>query len=132
MAVKIAEFPASVLPYKIIYDPAFGSAPIVDITNGAGTLYSINLDNTLAANAYYVKLWLSTASFTLGTSNPEAMFKVAAQQDLVIQLPGGLPFSALSVVIVDSAKDATASGVSSTSHTTSSNPGAIKVTLVTS
>ena len=132
MAVQIAEFPSTVLPYKIVYDPSFGSVPIVDITGSAGTLYSINLDNTLAANAYYVKLWLSTASFTLGTSNPEAMFKVAAAQDLVIQLPGGLPFSALSVVIVDGAKDATAAGVSSTSHTTAGNSGAVKVTLITS
>ena len=129
MAVQIAEFPSTVLPYKIVYDPSFGSVPIVDITGSAGTLYSINLDNTLSANAYYVKLWLSTASFTLGTSNPEAMFKVAAAQDLVIQLPGGLPFSALSVVIVDNNADGEND---SSTHTTAGNSGTIKVTMVTS
>jgi hypothetical protein len=126
MPLKIADFPASVLPYKIIYESSLTNSPLVDVTGSSGTLYYVHVDNTGGVNNYSAKMWLSTASFTLGTSNPEVMFKVPSGQSVECHFPGGIAFSALSAVLVDSNTDA------GTAITTTGNNSTPKLTLLTS
>lgn len=120
--LKIAKFNQSVLPYKIVTDSTLTADPIIDVTQGSGTIYDMHIVVT-GSDAYYLKFWLQTASVTIGTTPPDVIFKLAANDDLSINFPGGLPFTALTAAIVDTAAD---------SDSTKTGATTVDITVVTS
>jgi hypothetical protein len=126
--LKIASFNRSVLEYKIVTDSALGLAPIVDVTGSSGTLYDISLDlsSGIQVATYYLKLWLQTATVTVGTTVPDLIFRADKNQVLRLNFPGGIPYTALSAALVSGPEDSNAA------HSTTSNSGTIKITMVTS
>lgn len=123
--LKIAKFNYSILPYKIVTDSSLTHDPIVDVTQGSGALYDLTLDLSTGINHnYYLKIWLQTASITVGTTPPD--FMIEADQDQIIRMsfPNGIPFTALSAALVDSSAD------NSNSYTTTNNSGTVKIHMV--
>jgi hypothetical protein len=125
--LKIAQFSGGVLPYTIVSDSSITNDPIIDVTGSAGTVYDINLDLSSGINHnYYLKLWLQTASVTLGTTPPDIIIEADQDQIVRVNFPGGLYFSALSAALVDSNAD------NSVAMTTTNNSGTVKLTLTVS
>lgn len=132
MALKLANLPADTLPYKIVSENDFNSL-LTDITAGSGTLHYIKFKSTTtAANnsgvSYYVKISFSSSAITVGTSTPDMMFQITgstAGVEVAIPLPGGIPFSALSLWVVDSNAD-------NATTRTAPNAGVVSFTAVTS
>lgn len=125
--LKIASFDTSVLQYKIVNDSSITNAPLVDVLQGSGVLRDISLDlSTGINNDYYLKLWLQSASLTLGTTPPDIIIKADDDQIVRMNFPGGIPFSALSAALVDSNAD------NSAAMTTTNNSGTVKITMVVS
>ena len=125
--LKIASFKTETLAYKIISDVAIDATPIVDVTSGGGKIYSINMDATVGiANDYFLKLWLTTSTVTIGTTPPDVIIKIPEDVVTRVNYPDGLPFSSLSAAITDTALD------NSNSITTSGNSASVKLSIVTS
>jgi hypothetical protein len=125
--LKIAKFNSSTLPYRLVSDSSITNDPIIDVTGTSGVLYDINLDlSTGINNNYYLKLWLTTASVTIGTTPPDVIIEADQDQIIRVQYPGGLPFSALSAALVDGNAD------NSAAMTTSGNSGTVKLTMTVS
>lgn len=70
-----------------------------DIVGAAGTLYAIEMDNTLNAAVTYVCLWdAASGSVTVGTTAPDWIFRVAASVARTVIFPAGVAFaSALTI-----------------------------------
>ncbi len=125
--LKIASFDSATLSYKIISDSSIGAAPIVDVTSGSGKIYDINVDTSSGINNdYFLKLWLTTASVSIGTTPPDVIIKIPQDKVIRTNYPGGLPYTSLSAALVSGAED------SNTTHTTSGNSGTVNLTIVTS
>ena len=132
MALKLADLPTTVIPYKIVSENDF-TGLLSDVTQGSGILYSLDFKSTtLAANnsgvSYYVKISLTSSSVIPGTSTPDIMFQItgsSAGTRISIPFPGGISFSALSLWVVDSNAD-------SQTTRTAPNSGAVSFTAVTS
>ena len=126
--LKIAKFNQGILPYKIVTDSSLNATPIIDVTGSGGTLYDLTLDlSTGINNNYYLKLWLQTATVTVGGSSgtaPDIIIKADQDQIIRMNYPGGIPFTALTAALVDSAAD------TESTMTTSGNSGTIKITMV--
>jgi hypothetical protein len=120
--LKIAKFNSSVLPYRIVTDTTLTNDPIIDVTQGSGTIYEVHV-TVAAGNNYYLKLFLQTASIALGTTPPDVVIKTDASSTTRMSFPGGLPYTALSAVIVDGAADNSSAKTGS---------GAVDITIVTS
>jgi|TARA_R100000149_G_scaffold64986_1_gene38162 hypothetical protein len=103
--LKTANLDSSVLSYKIIQDTQLGPDAIVDVTQGSGTLYAIHVDATSATAHQYLKLKLTTSEVTPGTTTPDMMIFVAAQQRFTVSLPSGLAYSSLSAFLTSSQAD---------------------------
>ena len=133
MALKLANLPADTLPYKIVSENDF-TGLLTDITAGSGTLHYIKFKSTaVTANnqvgqSYYVKISFSSSAITVGTSTPDMMFQITGSSggtELAIPLPGGIPFSALSLWVVDSNAD-------NATTRSAPNAGVVSFTAVTS
>ena len=125
--LKIASFSSSVLPYKIVNDTSITATPLIDVVQGSGSLRDITLDLSTGINHnYYLKLWLQSASVTVGTTPPDIIIKADQDQIIRMAFPGGIPFSALSAGLYDSSAD------NSAAMTTTSNSGSVNITMVVS
>tara|TARA_R110002012_G_scaffold285299_1_gene476395 strand:+ start:87 stop:485 length:399 start_codon:yes stop_codon:yes gene_type:complete len=132
MAFKLANLPDDVLPYKIATETDF-TGLLSDITQSSGTLNYLKFKSTtLAANSsgvsYYVKISFSSSAITVGTSTPDMMFQITGSSggtEIAIPLPGGIPFSTLSLWVVDSNAD-------NATTRTAPNAGVLSFTAVTS
>jgi len=109
--LKIAKFGKSVLPYRIITDTTLGATPVIDVTQAGGVLYSLKaVHNGSAGTASYVKLFLTSASVTLGTTIPDIMFYLPNNNAVVdMHFPSGIPFTALSANVTDAANESATS-----------------------
>ena len=122
--LKIAKFNSSVLPYRIVTDTTLTNDPIVDVTQGSGTIYEIHFSIAQGNGDpfFYLKLFLQTASITLGTTPPDVVVECQGGTTTRMSFPGGLPYTALSAVVVDSNAD---------NGTAKSNNNAVDITIVT-
>ena len=86
-----------------------------DIDSGAGTLWAIEVDNTLNAAVTYVKLYnAASGAVTVGTTAPDFIFPIPASVSRAIMFPQGFAYStALSIAAV------TAGGTAGTTGPTS-------------
>jgi len=126
MALKTAAFDENILYYKVVEEDSLGN-PIIDVTQESGSLYYIKLDAvTGIANDYYVKFSFTATSVTAGTTASDLTLYLKQSTDLCVVLPDGIPFSKLSVWMVDGPKD------SISARTTSGNSAAVKLTMITS
>tara|TARA_X000001388_G_scaffold36596_1_gene25894 strand:- start:510 stop:875 length:366 start_codon:yes stop_codon:yes gene_type:complete len=60
---------------------------------GSGTLYKVEINNTTNSSPVYVKLWLSTGSITVGTTDPHYVFKCPASVTRSYSCPKGAAFA---------------------------------------
>jgi len=79
------------------------------------TIYAIIIDNSANAAASFLKLWdVASGSVTVGTTDPDAIIKIAASVKKTIVFPEGLVFAtALTAACV------TAGGTAGTSNPSS-------------
>ena len=110
------------MAYNILIETDLENTMLQDVGNGSITIYSMHLNNAANSGSLYVKCYNNTSA-TLGTDNPELIFRLFGTQVLDVVFPGGLTMSTgLCLACVDSV---------GTAGTTS--PGsAVKVRLVTS
>ena len=126
MALKTAAFDSSILQYKLISEDSLGN-PIIDIPQESGSLYYVKLDAiTGIANDYYVKFSFTATTVTAGTTAADMTLYLKQGTDLCVTMPEGIPFSQLSVWMVDGPKDTISA------RTTSGNSSTVKLTMVTS
>ena len=94
--LKTANLASTILTNKIVVDTKLDQTAVVDVTQGPGTLYAIEVDAT-ATNAgghQYLKLKLTTADVTVGTT-----------KRFVTCFPGGLPYTSLTAWLTSSEAD---------------------------
>ena len=86
-----------------------------DVDSGAGTLYAVEIDNTLNGAITYVKLYeAAAADVTVGTTAPNFIFRVAASEKRVFHMPEGVAYAtALSMAAVTAAGTAGNTGPTS-------------------
>tara|TARA_R110000823_G_scaffold231341_1_gene358062 strand:- start:108 stop:500 length:393 start_codon:yes stop_codon:yes gene_type:complete len=105
--LKTANLASTILTNKIVVDTKLDQTAVVDVTQGPGTLYAIEVDAT-ATNAgghQYLKLKLTTADVTVGQTIPDAMIRCVAQKRFVTCFPGGLPYTSLTAWLTSSEAD---------------------------
>lgn len=103
--LKTANFDSTVLAYKIIDDIKLANVAVVDVTQGSGTLYFIEVDATGTQNHQYLKLKFTTSEVTVGTTTPDFVVMCATNQRFAVSIPGGVPFSSLSAWLTSSQED---------------------------
>ena len=111
MALTVTGFSNTALTYKLAAETNGGDTLSADIFGGSGTLYAIDFDNQSTSNAAYLKIKLTSGTISVGTTEPDLMFKLAAAAGTnasqasrtSIQFPAGLAFSQLSFWITDAA-----------------------------
>ncbi|MFA4971251.1 MAG: hypothetical protein WC683_01475 [bacterium] len=87
---------------KLIVETGAGVTPDTDVTGGAGTLYMIDVDNTgNPADQACLKVYDSAAP-TVGTTAPELVVRVPANQRRSVVVPEGWGFAHLSFACVTS------------------------------
>lgn len=107
---------------KLIKDTDAGATASTDVTGTSGSIFMIDVDNTAnVADAAYLKIY-DAASPTVGTTVPDFVLKVPANQRRAMVAPDGLDFSALSYAVV------TAGGTSGTTAPSST----VTLSMVTS
>ena len=86
-----------------------------DIDSGAGTLYAVEVDNTLNAAVTYVKLYnAASGAVTVGTTAPDFIFLVPASVSRAFIFPQGIAYdTALSIAAVTTAGTAGVTGPTS-------------------
>jgi len=85
---------------KLIKDTEANATPETNVTGAAGTLYMLDIDNRgNPADVAYLKIY-DDAAPTVGTSDPDFIFKVPVNQRRQIVCPDGLDFAALSFAVV--------------------------------
>ena len=110
------------MTYNLFIETDLEGTLIEDVGNGAVTIYSMHLNSAANSEHVYVKCYNNTSG-TLGTDNPELIFRLYATQVLDVVFPTGLYFgTGLCIACV------TTSGTAGTSNPAS----AVKVRLVTS
>jgi len=87
---------------KLIKDTDAGATAQTDVTGTAGSIFMIDVDNTAnGADAAYLKIY-DDAAPTVGTTDPDHIFRIPVNQRRTIVAPDGLDFSALSYAVVTS------------------------------
>ncbi len=124
--LKTADVASSILNYKIVQDTSLNATAIVDVTQGSGTLYSIEVDATAAQAHQYLKLKFTTTEVVVGTSTPDAVIMCASGQRFHLCLPAGIAYTGLSAWLTSSQAD------SATTNTENSNNRNTIVRFVTS
>ena len=87
---------------KLIVETDAGVTPDTNVTGAAGTLYIIDVDNTgNPADQACLKLY-DNAAPTVGSTAPEMVVRVKANQRRGVVIPEGWDFAALSFACVTS------------------------------
>lgn len=98
------------LTYKIIYDSTLTNTAIVDVTQTSGYIYDIVVANTDAGDRGVLKICLTSSDPIVGTTTPDIQLFVLPSTTIRVSIPGGVPFSKLSMwQTTDTAASATAS-----------------------
>jgi hypothetical protein len=108
--LKTANLDSSILANKIVVDTRLDQTAVVDVTQGSGTLYAIEVDAT-ATNAgqhQYLKLKLTTADVTVGQTIPDVVIRCVAEKRFVTCFPAGLPYTSLTAWLTSSEADSAA------------------------
>ena len=100
--LKTAKLDSSVIKNRIIEDTQLGPTAIVDVVQGSGTLYAIEIDASAANVHQYRKLKLTTSDVTVGTTEPDIVIMCAAQKKFTHCIPAGLSFTSLSAWLTTS------------------------------
>lgn len=100
--LKTAKLDRSVLQNKIIQDTQLGATAIVDVVQGAGTLYALEVDASSANVHQYLKIKLTTSEVTVGTTEPDIVIMCASQKKFTHCIPAGLQFTSLSAWLTTS------------------------------
>ena len=124
--LKTANVDDSILTYKIVSDSSLNETAIVDVTQGSGVLYEIEVDATAAQAHQYLKLKFQTTEVVVGTTTPDIVLMCAAQKRTYFCLPGGVSYTGLTAWLV------TAQGDSANTNSESSNNRNTIVRFVTS
>lgn len=85
---------------KLIVETSAGTTPDNNVTGAAGTLYTVDIDNTgNAGTAAYLKIY-NAAAPVVGTTAPDLIFEAPANQRRDFVIPRGWDFTALSFACV--------------------------------
>ncbi len=106
---------------NLIKETSAGATANNDVTGTSGTIYMIEVDNAANSSSSFMKIY-DDAAPTIGTTVPDHVFRVPANQVRQIVCPGGMDFSNLSFAVV------TAGGTMGTTSPAS----AVVVAIVTS
>ncbi len=88
---------------KLIRETSAGATPNNDVTGAAGTLYTVEVDNTgNPADPAYLKIYDSAAP-VVGTTAPSLIFHVPVNVRRSFVMPQGWAFSHLSFACVTAA-----------------------------
>lgn len=88
---------------KLIKDTDADENAKTNVTGAAGTIYMIDINNEAnPSDVAYLKIY-DNAAPTVGTTDPDFIFKVPVNQRRAIVCPDGLDFAALSFAVVTSA-----------------------------
>jgi len=123
--LKTANLDQAKLTYKIVEDERLDQTAIIDVTQGSGALCAIEVDATAATSHQYLKLKFVTSAVTVGTTTPDMVVFVAAQQRFVLSIPGTVAFTNLSAWLTSSQED------SATANTEAANQRYTKVRFIT-
>jgi len=109
--------------FKVAYHSQITNAVTSNLTDGAGSLFSVKIENTNNA-AVYIKI-ANAFTATSGTTPPDWIFSCPASSTYTYEIPNGVAFKALSVWANENAAES--------DNTTPSVSGqeAVKVTLLT-
>jgi hypothetical protein len=109
--------------FKVAYHSQITNAVTSNLTDGAGSLFSIKIENTNNA-AVYIKI-ANAFTATSGSTAPDWIFSCPAASTYTYEIPNGLAFKALSVWANENAVE--------TDDTTPSVSGNefVRVTIVT-
>ena len=129
MALTVTGFSSSNLAYKLAKETDASDTASLDIFGGGGTLHSLRIDNTSQSNAAFLKMKITAGTVTVGTTEPDLMFHLAAAQDAShanrsvaqIEFPSGLRFSQMSFWVTDAA-----------ATSDQGDPGTVTVTILAS
>ena len=97
MSTNLKTADVASLTYKIIYDSTLTNTANIDVTQQSGYLYDIAIENTDAGDAGVLKICLNSSDPVVGTTVPDIYISVAASTTIRIAIPGGVPFSKLSM-----------------------------------
>ena len=86
---------------KVLHDANMTNTAQLNITDGAGTLFSCKIVNTNNA-AVFIKLVFGY-TFSVGTTPPDLVFSCPASSTYEYDIPGGIPFGALCVCATENA-----------------------------
>lgn len=85
---------------KLVKDTDANATAETDVTGASGTIYMIDLDNEAnPADVAYLKIYDDPAP-TVGTTDPDFIFKMPVNQRRQIVCPDGLDFTNLSFAVV--------------------------------
>lgn len=76
------------------FQDTLNSNAAVVVKASAGTLYSIDIDNSALASVIYTKLVDSAGAVVVGTTDPNWIIRVPASTRITVQFVGGHSFSA--------------------------------------
>ena len=109
--------------FKVAYHSQITNAVTSNLTGGAGSLYSIKIENSNDA-AVYIKI-ANAFTATSGSTAPDWIFSCPAASTYTYEIPNGVAFKALSVWANENAVE--------TDNTTPSVSGneTVQVTIVT-
>lgn len=102
---------ASPIATRLVKQTQAGATPDTNVLGAAGTIYLIDIDNSLNAAASYLKLY-DALSVTVGTTVPDVVIRVAAGVRRSMSIPEGLAFAVLSMACVTAGGTAGATGPS--------------------
>tara|TARA_R110000824_G_scaffold247414_6_gene436493 strand:+ start:529 stop:897 length:369 start_codon:yes stop_codon:yes gene_type:complete len=94
--------------YNVSIDTALTNTMVTDITGGAGTLYSVDVD--AGAGNLFLKFYDATAP-VLGTTVPLMGFLIPSGTNFTLSLPEGIPFAnSISYAATSTSSDASETG----------------------
>jgi len=96
--LKIVNLPN--LTYKLVYDSTLDATPLIDVTQGAGFLYSFVCVNSDVSDIGCLKICLSASTVTVGGNDgttADIQIQVAASTTVRVAIPGGVAFTKLSL-----------------------------------
>jgi len=81
--------------YKMHVDTDLGTSTVTNITDGAGTVYSIEVDNTANSGQVYLKLYDNLVDGGIDQNGTEAdyIFGIDGSSNRMISFPAGLTIS---------------------------------------
>tara|TARA_R110002012_G_scaffold260510_2_gene442211 strand:- start:254 stop:625 length:372 start_codon:yes stop_codon:yes gene_type:complete len=111
MALTSTKF-ANAVSSKVLNDANMTNTSQLNVVDGAGSLYSCKIVNSNNA-AVFIKLVFGYV-FTVGSTAPDLVLSCPASSTYEYEIPGGVPFTALSICATENAtpSDNTAPSVS--------------------